>query len=166
MKLATMGTRFGKPGWPLRLDHREGLLIISGRGATGSAPATGTWPGGVLIDAAAVGQLHPRLPTADPLIVTAREGWLSIGSFSMPAEVLDEGAPALVDTTTASGDRDILIAYRRHGEAHAAATFGRAALDRALVAADRAANAALRSLRPYGVKKAEIRGILNSALDR
>ncbi|MEO8927796.1 MAG: hypothetical protein ABI306_11610 [Caulobacteraceae bacterium] len=165
LTIATMGVRGAKSGFSVRLDFADGELTATGPGAAGTAPASGQWPGAVLIDGALAWHLSSRLPTPDPFTLAAADGRLIMGGFSMAACLMDV-APKAVDLVLGAGYRDVLVAVERHGESKVVASVGASAIALARAASSRAVATATRALKGFGVTRAEIDQALLAALRR
>jgi len=165
LKMATTGIRSPKTAFSVRLEFAGGMLTAIGPGASGEAPAAGSWPAAVLIDGARAKQLWPRLPTPEPFVVRAENGRFIIGGFSMDASVMDV-APKAVEIVLGGSHREVLVALEKSGKVAVMASLGGHAYSQAIVAHEKAVRAAVRALAPLGVERRDIEAAITASLRR
>ncbi len=164
LKTATTGVR-GKSPFKIRLHFEDGLLFVSGPGASAEIDAEGKWPGAVLIDGVAVKALASRLPDPKPFLLVVEERRLMIGGFSMSVEAMDI-APQQIAVVLGAGSHSILLGIERHGEPAVLASVGDAPVEKARREARQAVNMAFSHLRDYGVRREEVELWLDESIRR
>jgi hypothetical protein len=141
------------------------ILTLTGPGAQTDVQASGTWPGGVLAEAAMLKQLATCLPNEDPLRLGVRDRRLFLGGFSIGAEVLEIAPPPLL---LPMGDPNaaILKAVERYGEPRVLGTVSRASLENAKADLEMRIAQAAQSLAHYGVTRTDVTEMVTRVIAR
>ena len=121
--------------------------------------------GSVRTDAGMMKALARRLPAQDPLTLRANDGRLTIGSFSVPAELLDI-APAAVHLPIDTDAVTVLTAIETYGEVRVKGETGAATIDSARRELGRQLDIALRALAPYGVTRVDLERLTDATIRR
>lgn len=164
LKTATTGIR-SKSVFQIRLHFGDGLMFVSGPGASSSLDAKGQWPGAVLIDGSRAKALATRLPELNPFTLVVEDRLLKMGGFSMAVEAMDL-APAMTDIVLGAGSHSVLQAVERHGAPAVVSSIGDAAIEKARREAYQSVNMAYSHLKAFGVLREEVEACLEQSIRR
>jgi hypothetical protein len=164
LKTATAGLR-KREAQKVHFAFDNEILTLTGPGAQSEIQASGTWPGGVLADAAMLKQLATRFPNQDSMRLGVRDRRLYLGGFSIGAEVLEIAPPPLL---LPMGDPNaaILKAVDRYGEPRVLGTVSKTSLENAQADLDMRIAQTAQSLAHYGVTRADVAEIVVRAIAR
>lgn len=161
---ATKGVRKGSK-FELRLEMSKDGLVVSGLGITVSLPASGDWPGAVMLSGETARKLAGVLPNSVPFVIEIDGQTMKFGSFSIGVKALDI-APTRVDFVIGAKSRDIVLSIARNGEPKVRASAGAAMVERAKLDLSNATAKAFRALEEFGVSRDELEAFVEECIAR